>query len=98
MTKIYDQDPEYAGIPWKIAWRNEGEKMQFLNWNTPLDSAALAQRDTIMWPNVANWASSLTPEYVESIAQYFEPNRKELLPIHQSILDANPNLKNDYGY
>jgi hypothetical protein len=31
-------------------------------------------------------------------AYYFTPNHSELLPIPQQALDANKNLKQDYGY
>ena len=63
-----------------------------------MDSAQIADRDTEMWPEVTAWADDITDDYITSIAEFFEPDRKELLPIHQSIIDANPNLKNDYGY
>jgi hypothetical protein len=63
-----------------------------------MDSAAIATRDTIYWPNVTDWADNLTPEYINLVAQYFEPNSRELLPIHNNIIDANINLQNDFGY
>jgi hypothetical protein len=72
--------------------------IEYLNLTYNMDSAAIADRDTEYWPNVTDWANDLTEDYINLIAQYFEPGRKELLPIHQSIVDANTNLDNDYGY
>ena len=63
-----------------------------------MDSTEIADRDSIYWPNVTDWADHITEEYIVSIAEFFEPDRKELLPIHQSVVDANVNLRNDYGY
>jgi starch-binding outer membrane protein, SusD/RagB family len=88
----------YESVPSRMVWRNNGELLEFLNYNTPLDSATIADRDTIMWPFVTNWTAAVNEEYIQSIAEFFEPDRKELLPIHQVTIDNNPNLKNDFGY
>ncbi|WP_255554177.1 RagB/SusD family nutrient uptake outer membrane protein [Mesonia aestuariivivens] len=50
----------------------------------------------------AQWLDGITPEYIDSerkgFMQYFEPNRKELLPIYDDIINTNYNLTQDYGY
>lgn len=98
LTRLMNREGPYQDIPSKIVWRNEGEEIETLNFYYDLDSASIADRDSLMWPNVSDWADDVTDDFINSIAEFFEPNRKELLPIHQSIVDANPNLKNDYGY
>ena len=98
LRKLYAGEPPYDKVPRKVAWRNEGELIECYNLHLFLDSAEFANRDTIYYPNVTDWADDIVEDYIVSIAEYFEPNRKELLPIHQSIVDANPNLTNDYGY
>jgi hypothetical protein len=98
LARLMNREPPYENVPAKVVWRNEGEEIEYLNLHHYLDSAAIADRDSIYWPNVTDWADHITPEYIGSIAEFFEHNRKELLPIHQNIVDANPNLKNDFGY
>jgi len=49
-----------------------------------------------------NWRAAVTGQYIndplKGYAQYFEANRKELLPIYQDIIQSNYNLTQDYGY
>ncbi len=98
LARIANNEPPYENVPPRIVWRNNGENYEILNLNFPMDSAQIADRDTANWPEITDWAVDLTEEYINSIAEFFEPDRKELLPIHQSIVDVNVNLSNDYGY
>lgn len=98
LREIYNQQGIYQNVPQWIAWKNVGKEMVLMNFNNPLDSLTIAARDTIEWPNVTNWAINLDEEFVTWVAKYFEPNSKELLPIHQEEIDVNPYLTNDYGY
>jgi hypothetical protein len=98
LRKIQAGESPYDKLPRQLVWRNDDEDLVYLNFHYNMDSAQIADRDIEMWPNVTDWADDITEDFIISIAEYFEPNRKELLPIHQSILDANANLKNDYGY
>jgi len=50
-----------------------------------------------------NWRLAMTQAYisgdpVKSYAYYFEPNKKELLPIALDVINSNYNLTQDYGY
>lgn len=50
-----------------------------------------------------NWRLAMTQSYisgdpVKSYAYYFQPNRKELLPIAADVINSNYNLTQDYGY
>ena len=46
-----------------------------------------------------NWLhSSITTTITTYYAVAFTPNKSELLPLPQASVDANPNLKQDYGY
>jgi hypothetical protein len=98
LRKMAIREAPYEKVPERLVWRNEGEELQILNLYYNMDSTALADRDMEYWPNVTDWASNVSEAYITTIAQYFQPNRKELLPIHQSIVDVNTNLQNDYGY
>jgi len=50
-----------------------------------------------------NWRLAMTQPYingdpVKSYAYYFQPNKKELLPIALDVINSNYNLTQDYGY
>lgn len=97
LTKLQLGEDPYADVPRKIVWRNEGEAYEIMNLTYNMDSVQIASRDSIYWPNVTNWADDVDQEYIDLVAGYFIEGRKELLPIHQSIIDTNPNLENDFG-
>ncbi|MDH6252526.1 hypothetical protein M2347_002253 [Chryseobacterium sp. H1D6B] len=48
------------------------------------------------------WRSAVLTTYisdpVKGFAQYFQPNKRELLPIYSDIIQSNYNLTQDYGY
>lgn len=98
MLKIFNKEAPFENVPGQLVWRNEGTSIEYLNLGFHMDSIAIAERDSIMWPNVVDWGESLSEEFISRHARYFEANWKELLPIHQTILDVNQNLKNEYGY
>jgi hypothetical protein len=98
MNKLYNNEPPYENIPKVVVWRNEGEELDILNLWTPMDSAAIADRDIEYWPHTTDWADNILPAYVDLIARFFTPDSRELLPIHNRIIDANIRLQNDYGY
>ncbi|NLI25686.1 MAG: RagB/SusD family nutrient uptake outer membrane protein, partial [Bacteroidales bacterium] len=97
LRKLMNGEAPYDKVPRKLVWRNNGENLQIMNLTWNMDSTAIANRDVVYWPNVADWADDITEDFITLLAGYFQPNRKELLPIHQSILDANPKLTNDFG-
>ncbi|MGH1517598.1 RagB/SusD family nutrient uptake outer membrane protein [Chryseobacterium sp. JK1] len=50
-----------------------------------------------------SWRLAMTQPYisgdpVKSYAHYFQPNKKELLPIALDVINSNYNLTQDYGY
>lgn len=98
LVQMRERETPFENVPARLVWRNEGTEIEYLNLNYHMDSLAIASRDSILWPNVVDWGEAITDEFVTRHAGYFEANWKELLPIHQSILDVNPNLYNEYGY
>ncbi len=99
MKKMEEAQPPYENLPERIIWRNSSDgKLEFYNFDFHVDSATVADRDLDEWPYSSDWRIAINDEFIESVAKHFEPNRKELLPIHQTIVDQNPNLDNDYGY
>lgn len=45
-----------------------------------------------------NWTRAITEAWITNVAQLYKPNRSELLPIPQAVIDANPKITQDYGY
>jgi hypothetical protein len=49
-----------------------------------------------------NWRASINEEYItgksSGFATYFESNKKEVFPFHQTILQRNTNTVQNYGY
>lgn len=79
-----------------------------MDYYTP---AGTPKADVFYTPSVANtptgytkinWRVAVTGQYIsdpaKGYAQYFETNRKELLPIYNDIIQSNYNLTQDYGY
>lgn len=79
-----------------------------MDYYTP---AGTPKADVFYTPSVANtptgytkinWRVAVTGQYIsdpaKGYAQYFEANRKELLPIYNDIIQSNYNLTQDYGY
>ncbi|GAA4417581.1 RagB/SusD family nutrient uptake outer membrane protein [Nibrella viscosa] len=94
LTDLMNASGRYANVPRYMFYRNNGEEMVFLNSlykPTTLTTAPTG------WTRV-DWRQNVTATYVTSVAQYFTPNKSELFPINQAALDANPKLKQDYGY
>ncbi|WP_018620604.1 RagB/SusD family nutrient uptake outer membrane protein [Spirosoma luteum] len=85
---------KYAYVPQYLFWKNNGEELQFLNSLYKPNTTTTAPTG---WTRV-DWRQNISTTYITSVAQYFTPNKNELLPINQSALDANPNLTQDYGY
>lgn len=45
-----------------------------------------------------NWTAGIPVTFVSQVAEMFKPNHSELLPLPQSAINSNTNLKQDYGY
>ncbi|WP_375444432.1 RagB/SusD family nutrient uptake outer membrane protein [uncultured Fibrella sp.] len=94
LTDMQAAKGKYANVPQYLFWKNNGEEIQFLN---SFYKANTSTANIAGWTRL-DWRQNITATYITSVAQYFTPNKSELLPINQSALDANPKLKQDYGY
>ncbi|HBV15890.1 RagB/SusD family nutrient uptake outer membrane protein [Chryseobacterium carnipullorum] len=92
-------------IPTKTAQQNVLDMDLYVN--------GIAKADVFYSPNQSittptgytkvNWRLAMTQPYIsgdpiKSYAHYFEPNKKELLPIALDVINSNYNLTQDYGY
>jgi hypothetical protein len=93
LTEMLSRTGKYANVPQYLYWKQNGEEYVFSNTfyeKTPTTAPTGYTR--------LDWTQNITAAYVTSVAQYFTPNKNELYPINQAALDANPKLKQDYGY
>lgn len=84
-------------------WNTYPSTMYFLNNSTTLSYAGSYYKPNITPApagyTAVNWLhSSITSTITTYFAISFTPNKSELLPLPQASIDANPNLKQDYGY
>lgn len=92
-------------VPTKTAQQNVLDMDIYVN--------GIAKADVFYSPNQSvatptgytkvNWRLAMTQPYIsgdpiKSYAHYFEPNKKELLPIALDVINSNYNLTQDYGY
>ncbi|WP_231425286.1 MULTISPECIES: RagB/SusD family nutrient uptake outer membrane protein [Pedobacter] len=105
MTSIVNTPTRY---PRYLYYRNVGEEFEFLPGTgyylpdpavapAPLYNATTNPTGYIR----VDWRQNLTITAggaIEKLGRTFQSNHSEVLPIHRSIMDLNPNLKQDYGY
>lgn len=86
----YDQLPEVMyftpGVAGQIQWLNSFYAPVDTE-NPPAESASVA------------WVGpGISTTILQFYAVAFTPNKSELLPLHTTVIDANPMLSQDYGY
>lgn len=84
-------------------WNTYPATMYFLNNSTSLQYAGSYYKPTVTPAPTGytgvNWLhSSITSTITTYYAIGFQSGKTELLPLPQASVDANPNLKQDYGY
>lgn len=92
-TKILNQEPPYDQLPPYMYYLPGSDSVIFGN--------SLYATSTTKGPagyTRVNWVKSITSSWITNVAQYFTPNHSELLPIPQSVIDANSKITQDYGY
>jgi starch-binding outer membrane protein, SusD/RagB family len=86
----YDQLPEVMyfnpGVSGQIQWLNSFY-LPVDTENPPAGSASVA------W-----FGPAISTTILQYYAVAFTPNKSELLPLHTTVIDANPMLTQDYGY
>lgn len=92
-TKMLNKQAPYNNLPTYMYYRpNSTEVIWGNSLYAPSPSPAPSGYTRV------NWISSITSAWVTNLAQLFQPNHSELLPIPQSAIDANPKITQDYGY
>ncbi|MCH7413895.1 RagB/SusD family nutrient uptake outer membrane protein [Belliella sp. R4-6] len=85
---------EYANLPTTMYYEAGATELNWLNsFYQPQPTTAPAGSASVSWVGTGINTTILT-----FYAIGFTPGKSELLPLHTSILDANPRLKQEYGY
>ena len=85
---------EYANLPTTMYYEAGATELNWLNsFYQPQPTTAPAGSASVSWVG-----SGINTTILTFYAIGFTPGKSELLPLHTSILDANPRLKQEYGY
>lgn len=92
-TKILNQQAPYDNLPPYMYYLPGSDSIIWGN--------SLYEPSTTKGPagyTRVNWVKSITASWITNVAEYFQANHSELLPIPQTVIDANSKITQDYGY
>ncbi|UEG54817.1 RagB/SusD family nutrient uptake outer membrane protein [Mucilaginibacter daejeonensis] len=93
LTAMFNKQAPYNNLPQTMTYQNAQPTINYgSSLYAPSPSTVPSGYTRV------NWVSSLTAVYNSSVAQYFKPNSREVLPIPQPSIDANPMLTQNPGY
>ncbi|SDK19268.1 Starch-binding associating with outer membrane [Pedobacter sp. ok626] len=93
LTKMLNKQAPYQNLPQVRFYRNTSPTLIWQNsMYEPAPAAALTGYTSV------SWIAALSALYVTNVAELYRPNHGELLPLPRAVIDANPKLKQDYGY
>ena len=85
---------EYANLPTVMYYEAGVNELRWVNsFYQPQPNQAPAGSASVAWAG-----NGINNTILTYYAVGFTPGKSELLPLHTSILDANPKLKQEYGY
>jgi hypothetical protein len=94
LRKMVAKEAPYELLPATMYYLPGQSTMKWLNSFYQLSpSPAPAGAASISW--IGN---NITTTITNILGSNFEANKRELFPLPQSAIDANPNLKQDFGY
>ncbi|WP_312392753.1 RagB/SusD family nutrient uptake outer membrane protein [Chryseobacterium sp.] len=111
-TGAYANVPEYIFYK-KVAYDKSKTAQQNITDIDFYTTTGVAKADIFYSPNQSvatpsgytkvNWRLAMTQAYIsgdplKSYAYYFQPNKRELLPLALDVVNSNYNLTQDYGY
>lgn len=94
MRKMVAREAPYESLPASMLFMPNNRTVQWVSsFYLPTPSPAPAGSSSVAWIG-----SGVTNSLINIIGQSFTPGKSELLPLPQASIDANPNLKQDFGY
>jgi len=94
LTAMAERRAPYNNLPTTMYYVPNSKTLEWLNsFYSPAPATPPTGSASVAWVG-----SGITNTILRFYAIGFTPNKSELLPIPQASIDANPNLKQDYGY
>ena len=97
LAAMSDRQAPYDQLPDYMFYKNNSPELEWANPSyykpNPFGTTAPAGYTRVDWVR-----SSIGTTILTYYAEGFEPNKRELLPIPQSAIDANRNITQDYGF
>lgn len=85
----------YNNLPATMYYQTGATSIKWLTSLTaPAPPTPPANSTSVTWMSSSGITSTLLTYY----AAYFTPNKNELLPLHTSVIDSNPNLSQNNGF
>jgi hypothetical protein len=91
-TKIMNRESPYNNLPQYMFFLPGAQQLTLGNSLYKPSPTAITGYTRV------NWTRAITEAWITNVAQLYKPNRSELLPIPQAVIDANPKITQDYGY
>lgn len=91
-TKIMNREAPYNNLPQYLFFLPGAQQLTLGNSLYKPSPTAITGYTRV------NWTRAITEAWITNVAQLYKPNRSELLPIPQAVIDANPKITQDYGY
>jgi len=93
LTKMKNKEAPYENLPQYMYYKPSSTEVI---WSHSLYEPTPTPAPTGF--TRVNWIVGLTDTWITNVAQLFKANHSELMPFPQSAREANPKLKQDYGY
>jgi hypothetical protein len=95
LTKMINKQAPYDNLPQTMYYKiNSSGDYTF--YNSLYNPSPTTAPSTSTWKSVA-WVSSITPAFINAVAELFKPNHSELLPLPLTIINSNPKISQDCG-
>jgi starch-binding outer membrane protein, SusD/RagB family len=96
LSSMAARQGKYATLPTTMYFRTNSTSLIWLNsLYEPVPSPVPSGTDvgSVVWIG-----SGINTTILTYFAQGFTPNKSELLPLHTTVVDVNPNIRQEYGY
>lgn len=96
LRKMSLRQAPYTSLPTNVFTKiNSTELVYYSSLYRPVPNP---QPSTTLWKKIS-WVgtSMITENYINIVAQYYQPNHSELLPLPVTVINNNPKLKQDCG-